>query len=76
MDTKKWLLELDTQEMYPLGNVIFSSCILCNLRCIRHLLKDGNVVVKVMVLTFHADLCRIAEIERGDQKGRWEWLRP
>jgi hypothetical protein len=38
------------------------------------LLKDGNVVVKVMVLTFHADLCRIAEIERGDQKGRWEWL--
>jgi hypothetical protein len=40
------------------------------------LLKDGNVVVKVMVLTLHADLCRIAEIERGDQKGRWEWLSP
>jgi hypothetical protein len=34
------------------------------------LLKDGNVIVKVMVLTFHADLCRIAEIERGGLK--WE----
>jgi hypothetical protein len=38
------------------------------------LLKDGNVVVKVMELPFHADLCRIADIESEDQKGRWEWL--
>jgi hypothetical protein len=31
------------------------------------LLKDGNVA-KIMVLTFHADLCRIAKIERGETK--------
>jgi hypothetical protein len=36
-------------------------------------MKDENVVVEVMVPTFHADLCRIAEIESRDPKGTWKW---
>ncbi len=39
------------------------------------MLKDGNVVVKVMELPFHADLCRIADIE-SEPKAKMGMVEP